>query len=89
MIKRYEQRAEIKDPFMTLAQIAEVMGVSREMVRQIERSALIKARKVLRARGIELEDFVATLKYNKPIKTDPDAPDSAYELMYDKEELND
>jgi len=89
MIKQYEQRAEIKDPFMTLAQIAEVMGVSREMVRQIERSALMKARKVLRKRGIELEDFVSTLRYNKPIRHEPDAPDSAYELMYEKEEHND
>ena len=77
----YEKRAEIKEPFMTLQEIADTMGISREMVRQIERTALNKMRKRLIALGIEPEHFISTLKYNKPIKHDPNADESQYELI--------
>jgi transcriptional regulator with XRE-family HTH domain len=91
-MRKYEprERTEIKDPFMTLQEIADAMGVSREMVRQLERSALMKCRKVLRNKNMTPEDFFATLKYNKPIKPSEEGENpSNYELMYDKEELND
>lgn len=77
----YEKRAEIKNPYMTLQEIADIMGVSREMVRQIEQSALKKMRKRLIAMGISAEDFISTLKYNKPVTHNPDAPESEFELI--------
>jgi transcriptional regulator len=78
----YQQRVEIKDPYMTLAEIADMMGMSRERVRQIEVRALAKVKKELYKRGITAEDFFSTLKYMKPIKHDPDEilSDSIYEL---------
>ena len=82
MSKQYQQRVEIKDPYMTLAEIADIMGMSRERVRQIELRALGKIKKELYKRGITAEDFFTTLKYMKPIKHDPDEilSDSIYEL---------
>jgi transcriptional regulator with XRE-family HTH domain len=77
----YEKRAEIKNPYMTLQEIADIMGVSREMVRQLEQSGLRKMRKRLMAMGMSAEDFISTLKYNKPIKHNPDAPESQFELI--------
>lgn len=53
----YERRAQIDEPYMTLQQIADTMGCSREMIRQIEESALRKCRKRLRAMGVNPEDF--------------------------------
>ena len=78
----YQQRVEIRDPYMTLAEIADMMGMSRERVRQIEVRALGKVKKELYKRGITAEDFLSTLKYMKPIKHTPDAilSDSIYEL---------
>jgi transcriptional regulator with XRE-family HTH domain len=81
MKRPYEKRTEIKDPYMTLQEIADMMGMSRERVRQIEESALKKCRKRLRALGITEEAFFSTLKYTKPIKHDPNAPESAFELI--------
>jgi transcriptional regulator len=82
-MRKYEprERTEIREPYMTLAEIADIMGMSRERVRQIEVRALGKVKKELYKRGITAEDFFSTLKYMKPIKTDPDAPESAYELI--------
>lgn len=89
MKKPYEKRAEIQNPYMTLQEIADIMGMSRERVRQIEQSGLKKMRKRLRALGIEPEDFISTLKYNKPIKPNENPDGSEYELMYEKEESDD
>jgi len=81
--------ASARDPFMTLEEIADRMGMSRERVIQIEESALRKCRKKLRLLGVSAEDFFSTLKYDKPIRTSEGESPSNYELMYDKEELND
>jgi len=77
----YEKRAEIREPFMTLAEIADVMGMSRERVRQIEQRALGKIKRALLANGMTAEDFFSTLKYSKPIEHDPNADESQYELI--------
>ena len=83
MSKQYQNRVEIKDPYMTLQEIADMMGMSRERVRQIELRALGKVKKELYKRGITAEDFLTTLKYMKPIKPSPDEilSDSMYELI--------
>ena len=79
----YQQRVEIRDPYMTLAEIADIMGMSRERVRQIEQRALGKVKIELYKRGMTAEDFFNCLKYTKPIKHDPDEilSDSTYELI--------
>ncbi len=43
---------------MTLEEIAEIFGTSRERIRQIEQSALRKLRIRLRAKGIDLKDYL-------------------------------
>ena len=73
----FEKRAGIEEPYMTLAQIADIMGISREAVRQIEQTALRKMRKRLIAMGIEPEHFINTLKYNRPVKKDEILSDSS------------
>ena len=76
--------------YMTLAQIADTMGISREAVRQIEQRALGKMRKILASKGMTVESFLDCLRYNKPFKQGEILSDSTeYELMYEKEELND
>jgi hypothetical protein len=86
----YEKRAGIDEPYMTLAEIADLMGCSRERVRQIEQRALGKMRKILASKGMTVESFLDCLRYNKPFKQGEILSDSnEYELMYDKEELND
>lgn len=45
-----------------LDEIADVMFVSRERVRQIEAAALLKAKRTCQERGISLEDFIAGLR---------------------------
>lgn len=45
--------------YMTLEEIAEIFGTSRERIRQIEQNALRKIRGRLRAKGIDnLEDYL-------------------------------
>lgn len=73
-------------PVMTLQEIADVMGMSRERIRQIEESALRNARKVLRKKGYNPDNFFSDPHYNKPITHNPDAPESEFELMYDEKE---
>ena len=46
-----------EDRHMTLQEIADVLGTSRERVRQIEQRALGKLRRKLRAMGYKPEDF--------------------------------
>ena len=62
------------------------MGMSRERIRQIEESALRNARKVLRKKGYNPDNFFSDPHYNKPITHNPDAPESEFELMYDEKE---
>jgi Mn-dependent DtxR family transcriptional regulator len=91
MSREYQQRVEVKDPYMTLQEIADMMGMSRERVRQIELRALGKVKKELYKRGITAEDFFNCLKYTKPIKHDPNdiLSDSIYELNEPEREEND
>lgn len=71
----YEKRDQLKDPFMTLQEIADTMGVSREMVRQIEQSALRKCRKRLRAMGIEPQDFFTDPTFIKALQQEEESDD--------------
>ena len=83
-MRKYEprERVEIRDPYMTLAEIADIMGMSRERVRQIEVRALGKVKTELYKRGITAEDFFSTLKYMKPIKPSEEGDNpSDYELI--------
>ena len=47
----------VDERHMTLAEIADILGTSRERVRQIEQRALMKLRRRLRAQGIKPEDL--------------------------------
>lgn len=49
------------DP-MTLQEIADELGVSKQMAAKIERRALGKARDILARMGIDWEDFVDELR---------------------------
>lgn len=49
---------------MTLDQISQELGITRERVRQIERDALIKLKKKLHARGIPAE-FILPPNYDE------------------------
>lgn len=46
---------------MTLEEIADMMGITRERVRQIEKKALVKLRRRLQAQGLELDDLVGVM----------------------------
>ncbi len=46
---------------MTLEEVAELLGITRERVRQIEARALMKMRKRLRLRGINADDILGTM----------------------------
>lgn len=43
---------------MTLEECGEVMGVTRERIRQVEKKALAKLRAALEAEGLTLEDLI-------------------------------
>jgi len=68
-------------PVMTLEQIADVMGITRERVRQLEESGLRNARKVLRKKGYNPDNFFSDPHYTKKITPNPDAPESEFELI--------
>jgi len=55
---RPNDRATSTQRAMTLEEIAEVFGTSRERIRQIEQNALRKLRIRLRAKGIDLKDYL-------------------------------
>ena len=81
-MKKYARREPMMfKPVMTLQEIADIMGMSRERVRQIEESALRNARKVLRKTGYNPDNFFSDPRYTKPITPNPDAPESEYELI--------
>jgi hypothetical protein len=90
MTRNYERSEKsMFKPVMTLEQIADTMGITRERVRQIEQSALKNARKVLRKKGYNPDNFFSDPSYTKPIKLDPNAPESAYELIEPERKEND
>jgi transcriptional regulator with XRE-family HTH domain len=89
-MSKYERRENLGlKPVMTLEQIADIMGMTRERVRQIEESALRNARKILRKKGYNPDNFFSDPRYTKPIRHDPDAPESAYELIEPERTEND
>ena len=70
MRRIYRTDKQVLEPTKTLEEIADMMGCTRERVRQIEQTALGKVRKELYKRGLKAEDFFSTLKYDKPIETE-------------------
>ena len=89
-MKKYDRRSPMLfKPVMTLEQIADVMGCTRERVRQIEESALRNARKILRKKGYNPDNFFSDPRYTKPITLNPDAPESEYELIEPERNEND
>lgn len=62
------------DRNMTLAEIAEILGTSRERVRQIEQRALMKLRRKLRAMGLKPEDLFGDM-IDTPSKSSHIRPD--------------
>lgn len=54
-----EQLSQITEE-MTYSEIAVILGVSVERVRQIEANAMKKIRFMLRAKGVALDDFLPT-----------------------------
>ena len=81
MTANERKERHILKPVMTLEQIADVMGMTRERVRQIEESALRNARKILRKKGYNPDNFFSDPHYNKPITHNPDADESEFELI--------
>lgn len=59
---------------MTLAEIADILGTSRERVRQIEARALMKLRRRLRAMGYEPDDLFGEM-IDTPSKSSNVRPD--------------
>ena len=51
----------VDDRHMTLQQIADVLGTSRERVRQIEQRALGKLRRRLNAMGYKADDLIGQI----------------------------
>lgn len=54
---RNEDSPTVNDRAMTLQEIADILGVSRERARQIEQRALAKLRRRIRAMGYEADDL--------------------------------
>jgi len=54
---------------MTLEEVAELLGITRERVRQIEARAFMKIRKRLRLRGINADDILGTMVDSTPQKS--------------------
>lgn len=71
------------EPTKTLEEIADMMGCTRERVRQIEQTALGKVRKELYKRGLTAEDFFTAIRYNKPIKINPNVEILSDSTEYD------
>ena len=55
---RPNTRSSAAERSMTLEEIAEVFGTSRERIRQIEQRALRKIRSRLRAKGLDLREYL-------------------------------
>lgn len=58
---RKPESPTVNDRHMTLEEIAEIMGCTRERIRQIEQRALMKLRKRLRLKGINPEDVLGDM----------------------------
>jgi DNA-directed RNA polymerase sigma subunit (sigma70/sigma32) len=54
------------DPVMSFSEIARLMGVTPERVRQIEASALRKLRTEFTKRGLSAGDFIETWRHAHP-----------------------
>jgi hypothetical protein len=81
-MKSYQRKEPLLfKPVMTLQEIADIMGMSRERVRQIEVSALRNARKILRKKGYNPDNFFSDPRWTKPVTHNPDADESEYELI--------
>ncbi len=57
-MKHERGEGEVRSRPMTLDEIGKVLGISRERVRQIEKSALAKIRKRLERVGKTVDDFL-------------------------------
>jgi hypothetical protein len=60
---------------MSLEEIADIMGITRERVRQIEQRALQKLRKRLRLKGIKPEDLLGGMGQIPPSRSSGIRPD--------------
>jgi DNA-binding XRE family transcriptional regulator len=56
------EKPAYKEFHMTQAEVAEVLGESRENVALIEKAAKIKALKILEMRGLKFEDLVGSMQ---------------------------
>ena len=54
---------------MTLEEVAELLGITRERVRQIEARAFMKIRRRLRLRGINADDILGSMIDSTPEKS--------------------
>lgn len=55
--KRNKRNLLVDEPYMTHQEIANYFGLTRAAIADIERKALVKLGKILKARGYTLEDF--------------------------------
>ena len=54
----------IKEPLMTLAEVAEELGITENMAFRIERKAINKLRAEFKKRGISFYDFIEYINEN-------------------------
>lgn len=66
----------VDDRYMTLQEIAEVMGCTRERVRQIEQRALGKLRRKLVAMGYNADNILGEMITIPPRRINRDTSDS-------------
>lgn len=55
--RKYPENRVTIDRMMTLEEVGEELGVSKETVRRVEVAAIKKARKILAKRGFTAKDF--------------------------------
>ena len=73
--RKRENPIKAEDRAMTLQEIADILGTSRERVRQIEQRALGKLRRKLNAMGYKVEDVlgdIINIPNSKPSRIHPD-----------------
>lgn len=56
------EKAAYKEFHMTQAEVAQVLGESRENIALIEKTAKIKALKILEMRGLKFDDLVGAMQ---------------------------
>ena len=57
-VRRAELKTSSTHGGCTLSEIASMMGIGRERVRQIEARALAKVRKAMQEKGIQAQDLI-------------------------------